>query len=236
MSKENREIKVLKEIQSLQMPAGAIYLSQTLQIPQGSLGRILTSLETSGLLIKEQNKGRVLTSKGTQYLLDYDRRMDQLNHAETLINITDEISKERLLEIVEMRILLECAAIKSACENITDAQISILEDILWDNTYEVRKGLLAEATDLQLHLTLAEFSGNVTLHQILSLLLIQKNSFSRLTDTRSVDTESVIEQHEQIIQYLKERNAEKASEAMKIHLEALIEEIHLAYPVVSSDD
>lgn len=230
ISKENREITILKEIKSLQMPAGAIYLSQQLEIPQGSLGRILTSLENSGLLIKEQNKGRVLTPKGEQYLLDYDRRMDQMNNAETLIHIAEDVSKERLLEIVEMRLLLECAALESACQHITPAQIATLENILWDNTYEIRKGLLGEATDLQFHLTLAKFSGNVTLHQILSLLLTQKHSFSRLTDTRDKDSVNVIEQHEKILAGVKARDSRLACEAMREHLCDLIDEIHMAYP------
>lgn len=230
MSNENREITILKEIQSLQMPAGAIYLSQQLQIPQGSLGRILTRLENSGLLAKEQNKGRIITPKGEQYLDDYNRRMSQMNNAETLINIAEDMSKDRLLEIVEMRILLECAALEYACETITDEQITILEDIIWDNAYEVKKGLLAEATDLQFHLTLAKFSGNVTLHQILSLLLTQKNSFSRLTDTRNIDSNNVIEQHTKILTSLKMRDANLCCDAMKEHLSTLICEIHAAYP------
>ncbi|MFI3172268.1 MAG: FCD domain-containing protein [Eubacteriales bacterium] len=229
MNKDNREITILKEIQALQMPAGAIYLSQKLQIPQGSLGRILTSLEASGLLIKEQNKGRILTEKGEQYLIDYTYRMNQLNNAETLINIVEDITKERLIEIVEMRILLECTAIETACRSITDEQLIILEDILLDNSYEVRKGLLGEATDLQLHLTLAKFSGNVTLYQILRLLLTQNNSFSRLTDTRNPELESSVTQHEEILKQLRKRDATAACAAMKRHLEQLLLEINIAY-------
>lgn len=230
ISKESREILILKEIEALHMPAGAIYLSQKLGIPQGSLGRILTELEEKGLLAKEQNKGRIITTDGMQYLANYEYRCHQINSAESLINIADDVSKERLLEIVEMRILLECAALKSTCEKITSEQMKYLEDILLDNTYEIKKGLTGEKSDLNFHLTLAKYSGNMTLHQTLSLLLTQKHSFTKLSNTRCLDAQSVIEQHNHILEGLKLRNSELARNAMKSHLEDLITEIHLAYP------
>lgn len=230
MNKDNREITVLKEMSNLQKPIGAIYLSQKLEIPQGSLGRILNNLEYSGLLKKEQNKGRVITPKGEQYLEDSERRLNQLHSVETLINTPEEFSKKRLLEIVDMRITLECKTLESACQNITDAQIQEIEEIIIDNTYEVKKGLLGEATDLQLHLTLAKYSGNTTAYQIINLLLTQSHSFSRLADTRGTETDKLILQHEKILQSLKERDTISACEAMKVHLQQQITEIHLAYP------
>ena len=47
MMEKDREMEVLKTIGDLSIPAGAIYLSQELQIPQGSMGRILSGLELS---------------------------------------------------------------------------------------------------------------------------------------------------------------------------------------------
>lgn len=226
MKKTNeREIEVLLEIQQSKIPIGAGYLSSQLNIPLGSMGKILQELEKSGLIQKESNKGRILSSKGADFLNNYMLHKEKIKSAETLIDLTTNFSKQRLIEIVEVRTLLECKALEYACRNITEDQLKEVEEILLDNTYEVKKGLVAETTDLKLHLTLAKYSGNATIYQILKLILTQDNCFSRLSDVRGSETDFLIQQHQLIVQMVKERKPEKACEAMQRHMNQLIKEI-----------
>lgn len=62
--KRNSSFEILTAMQDLNTPAGALQLAQILHLPSASIGRELLELEKTGLLVKVQNKGRILTPQG----------------------------------------------------------------------------------------------------------------------------------------------------------------------------
>ena len=229
MMEKDREMEVLKTIGELSIPAGAIYLSQELQIPQGSMGRILSGLESAGLIEKVSNKGRRLTAKGAQFLADYQRRNSQLESARNLILLTEEISKERLLEILEVRKLLECSAIQDTCRNITEEQMKALDTLLLENIYVVKHGGTGNREDLHLHLAIAEYSGNQTIYQILNLVLTQNEAYVKFTKAAGPDENYQIKEHENIVAAILKRDQERARSAMEKHLDKVMADVVRAY-------
>ena len=68
--KRNSSFEILTAMQDLNTPAGALQLAQILHLPSASIGRELLELEKAGLLVKVQNKGRILTPQGERFLED----------------------------------------------------------------------------------------------------------------------------------------------------------------------
>ena len=65
--KRNSSFEILTAMQDLNTPAGALQLAQILHLPSASIGRELLDLEKAGLLVKVQNKGRILTPQGERF-------------------------------------------------------------------------------------------------------------------------------------------------------------------------
>ena len=74
--KRNSSFEILTAMQDLNTPAGALQLAQILHLPSASIGRELLELEKAGLLVKVQNKGRILTPQGERFLEEERSRVD----------------------------------------------------------------------------------------------------------------------------------------------------------------
>lgn len=128
------------------------------------------------------------------------------------------MSAEDVVQIRELREILELGAIRLACEKITKDQIQRLEKICQDFTSMVQQGYYAGAceADLKFHETLMECSGNQ------KLVNTYVNSHiplfhQKLTKSAMNDYELTDKEHRAIVKALKERNAEQAEKVMKAH-------------------
>lgn len=223
--------KILSAIKYADCPMGAGFLSEKMQIPQASIGRMLNSLEQRGFLQKVSNKGRQITPAGLSWLEEQHARKAKLYSSQKLISIVEELSKERLLEILDIRKLLEGTSVELACNNASDEDIKVLEDILLDHMYAVRHDESGSAEDLRLHLTIAKLSKNVTLYQIIELILTGKNAYDTFSAVADHVTHTQIQQHTDLIAAIKTRDSVHAREAMIRHLDQVISDVKKYYDV-----
>lgn len=213
---------VLYAVHDADRPVGATYLSAKLNVPQTSIGRVLLQLEADGLLTKISNKGRKLTVKGLQYLEDQKSQAMKMNVVGNLIDSVKSTSKKRLVEILEIRKLLEGQAVEEACSNANEMQMAELESALSDYNASVKMGCLGNKEDLILHLTIAKISGNLALYQILKIILTEENGYVKLTkQTASTDTVTPVD-HADIVTAVLKRDPQTAKKAMLKHLDNLI--------------
>lgn len=210
---------------------GAGFLSEKMQIPQASIGRMLNSLEQRGFLQKVSNKGRQITPAGLGWLEEQHARKAKLHSSQKLISIVEELSKERLLEILDIRKLLEGTSVELACKNASDEDIKVLEDILLDHMYAVRHDESGSAEDLRLHLTIARLSQNETLYQIIELILTGKNAYDTFSAVADHVTHTQIQQHTDLITAIKTKDPVQAREAMTQHLNQVISDVKKYYDV-----
>lgn len=56
--------QLLETMQEESSPVGAVYLSQILNIPSATIGRMMRKAEKEGLVASVSNKGRCLTEAG----------------------------------------------------------------------------------------------------------------------------------------------------------------------------
>lgn len=128
------------------------------------------------------------------------------------------LSPEEVVQIRELREVLELGAIRLACDKISKEQILRLEKICKDFTAMVEQGYFAGAceADLKFHEALMECSGNE------KLLQTYINSHiplfhQRLTQSSEDDYELTDKEHRAIVKALKEKDSDRAEKIMKLH-------------------
>ena len=220
------EILIMSVMSEVQIPIGAIYISEKVDIPQASVGRILKELEDKGLVKKISNKGRILTKSGKSYLKSKCEQKSKIDVALELSKISkDDNIKEKLIEILEVRKLLESKSIELACQNRTDNQITELELIYMSNFNEINDNKLGNEQDLELHLKIAEMAHNKTLYHLSRLLLTENNAYTFF----SVVTEDIkleqLKKHKKLVTCIKNRNVELAKKTIVEHINQIIDDV-----------
>ncbi|MDL2253864.1 FCD domain-containing protein [Ruminococcaceae bacterium OttesenSCG-928-I18] len=227
MAKKISTEKLLQKIEDFGTPVGAIYLSQEMDVSQATIGRLLKDTEDAGYLERIGNKGRQLTAEGRVFLQDQKNVQSKKRTANSLINYVANTSPEKLLEILQARKLLEGFTVRHACMNVTDAHLTELDDIMMEHIAEIRCGGLGNEQDLKIHLTIAKISGNMTIYQVLKLILTEDNAYKVLPSVDDSVRKNQMIQHSDIIQMVKEHNADRAEQAMQDHLDSVIENVKI---------
>lgn len=220
---------ILSEIKYSDFPLGAVFLSEKLNIPQASIGRVLAELEKKGLLEKVSNKGRQITPKGLEWLKEHQAHKTKIKSSQKLVSIVQEISKERLLEILDVRKLLEGCTVELACRNASAEDIDALEGILLDHKYAVRHNMRGSDEDLRLHLMIAKLSKNDTLYHLIELMLTGENAYDTFSAVADHITNIQIQQHADLVAAIKKKDAVAAKKALNIHLDQVISDVKKYY-------
>lgn len=211
--------EILNTIKNLGEPVGAIQISQMMSISQATVGRIMLRLEEEGLISKVSNKGRIITEKGIKYLNEENIRYSQKEDVNKLIETVNNVSKEMLMEVLEVRKLLEVKTVEMACINITKEDIDELENILRKHEWELKNGVMACDLDLQFHLSIAKISGNKTIYQILKLILTENNAYAKFSIVGEEYKDNQTKHHKEIIEAIKNKDITGAKKAIYKHLE-----------------
>lgn len=229
MAGKNYEWRVLKAVNDSDVPVGAIHLSGELEIPPANIGRTLIRLENRGLVTKVQNKGRVITELGKRYLEEEELKNSKMSIANELIDSAAAEDRKNLLEILRVRRLLEGYTARCCAETATPETVRELEDLQFDYMYELRHGRAGSEQDLNLHLKIAEFSGNHTIARILQLLLTDNNSYAEFTKAAMSHNSLSQSEHGAILDAIREKDGEKAEYEMECHLERVMKNVEHYY-------
>ncbi|MFQ8602883.1 MAG: FCD domain-containing protein [Anaerovoracaceae bacterium] len=214
-------INVIRSVSNHNMPVGASLLCNELHYSQATIGRLMAACEEEGLLEKVSNKGRIITEKGKQELAAHNKKLKKMERAHELINHVNNASKEELIEIIEVRKILEAKATELACLNATDNEINELKGILMEYLQAIYNGELGNEQDLKIHLKIAEMSRNKTLYGILSIILTTDNSYTTFAYvTRAMEVD-ITEWHTDIVDAIAGRNPDLARANMIKHLTLL---------------
>lgn len=225
MAGKNNEWCILNAINDSDVPVGAIYLSGKLGIPSANIGRTLIRLENRGMIAKVQNKGRAITEAGRKYLEEEAMKNTKRSIASELICSAEADDGKNLLEILQVRKLLEGYAARCCAKAASPEVIRELEDLQFDYVYELRHKRPGSEQDLNLHLKIAERSGNDTIARILKLLLTDNDSYAEFTKAALGRNRLRQDEHEAILAAIREGDGEKAALEMECHLERVIQNV-----------
>jgi GntR family L-lactate dehydrogenase operon transcriptional regulator len=220
------EFEILTEIDQADGPVGASVLSSKVKSSQATIGRKLNELECRRLLLKLSNKGRILTEEGRQY---YIKLKKDLTSAETIRQLLDEANRsapKRLFDTLAVRRMLEKEIVVLATRNITEREFKELETVIENQSRKVAQGFLGDEEDLLFHRSLAAFSRNEVLEQIITLILTQNRAYSGFSYIRKNMPSSVVTDHKRILRAIGEGDEVRAGELMVKHIDNIVADVN----------
>jgi len=181
-------------------------LAEKLSISRNSLREAFRVLESRGLIKSKPGGGR------------YIREIRKNGHSSTE-NIILSLEKSSILELLEAREMFEVKIAKIAAQKATPEDIELIEEALNKiNEEEVLKHGKETESDTEFHLAIASASHNFVFVNIiklhLDLLKETRGKTWKITGRR----EKQYQEHQAILQAIKEHNTKKAEEAMLEHL------------------
>ena len=130
------------------------------------------------------------------------------------------ISGQDFQHYIKLRKVLEVFAAEEAATLVTDKTISLLEVLMQSQKKAIEDNDMYMYIDLdsQFHLKIAEISGNNKLQDFIEQINNQLTRYLVLSGKLSESVEKAYEEHLKIIEALKERDAQKAGEAIYLHI------------------
>jgi len=181
-------------------------LAEKLSISRGSLREAFRVLESRGLIKSKPGGGRYIR----------EIRKDGHNNTE---NIILSLEKSSILELLEAREMFEVKIAEITAQKATPEDIKSIEKALNKmNEEEELKDSKETESDTEFHLAIARASHNFVFVNIiklhLDLLKETRGKTWKITGRR----EKQYQEHQAILQAIKEHDAKKAGETMLKHL------------------
>jgi len=179
-------------------------LADLLGVSRASVREAIQALAFSGYL-------EVIQGKGT-YILEMATKYDEI------VNFFSEFSNYSLDYLMEARIMLEGEFARLAALNASQEEIEVMEKVFNEicnskdtNTFFVK--------DLQLHLTIAKATHNPIMNGLIKIIgeMLYKET-QKIIEISGDTRENTIKTTRDLVQAIKQRNAEKAKELMSKHI------------------
>lgn len=204
-----RQIRLL--ITTGELKPGDTLPSERKLSEQLGVGRIVVrdaikKLEFYGLVKTYPQAGTKIKGKGLMAL-------------EGLILDILDFEEADFASIVEIRNLLEVKSAGLAAVKRTEKDIERIQKALLDYEAKVKLNLPAEKEDFQLHMQIAEVSGNSVLKLLMNIITPDiLNSFRTSNKTKDARTQDILLEHKNIVDQIIAQNPKEAKNAMREHL------------------
>ena len=182
-------------------------LADSFSVSRNSVREAIKTLNNMNILESRPGQGTYLSKDAIRYILSSEL-------------IEDGYRDATLFEITEIRALLEAQSAYWAAERATDAEMEELEQILVlaqksrDDTMEEQ-----DRVHYLFHDTIVKLAKNSFVIRLLSSIQAEiAAQRSKFDDMSPVDISELIQDQEEIINYILQRKPAKAREAMTKHL------------------
>jgi GntR family transcriptional regulator, transcriptional repressor for pyruvate dehydrogenase complex len=142
---------------------------------------------------------------------------------ESLIADVLKIDSYSFFSLVETRVMLEINSIRMAAERRTEDDLLRIEMALNQYLDKASRGIKAVDEDFLFHLAIAEASRNKVLKSLLLIIvpdILSNYSVFKVCDTV---TDKALEEHQQMLEMIRARDAEGAAAIMQEHLRGVME-------------
>jgi len=193
------------------------HLVESFKVSRASIREALSALEMMGLI-------EVRTGEGAYFR--------QLQADSMAVSLTWALSMEKgsVLELLEVRRMMEVQAVGYAAERATAEELNELEAIL--NSMQLNlynSGTLSEKADHSFHYHIARATHNKIIIRLMDTISDHLQHLIRASRSKLYEgkytPELLYDEHVRILSALKDRNAEEARKQMTIHLSGVEEEI-----------
>jgi GntR family transcriptional repressor for pyruvate dehydrogenase complex len=184
-----------------------IQLSEMLGISRNTVREVFITLQAQGFIEIRRGKGAFIADRSSFYqkvFIDWFR--------------TNNVKIQQLLEV---RTVLEPATTQFAAQNITDEEISELEEIHRQFSRAIRAGDTSEsvANDERFHLKIFEASRNEMLVFLYTNIMPSLHEYRVKVFSPPAKPLIAIPAHENILEALRARDSSRAFQAMLSHIE-----------------
>jgi len=187
-------------------------LAVRLDVSRASVREALSALEMMGLL-------EVRSGEGT-YIKKYN-----FDSVVTPLSWMLSMEKDTILELLEVRKLLESQTVALAAQRADAEDLKELEEALKSMYLDVQTGRLGEEADMRFHYTVAKASKNKILLRLMNAIADVMHHALKASRTRLYEEESTPErlykEHMRILEAIKQKDEAKARYCMLEHLEGV---------------
>ncbi|WP_409305079.1 FadR/GntR family transcriptional regulator [Peribacillus sp. SCS-155] len=193
-------------------------LASRFQVGRPSVREALTSLQAMGLLEIRQGEGT--------YIRQFES--EQIAYPVTTAIL---MNSEDIINLLEVRKILEVGTAYSAAQNRTEADLASMETSLAAMKNSNGNGDAGEKADVDFHLAIASGSHNPLLISLMNhvsgmMAETMKETRQLWLFSQQASTDRLYEEHVSIYRAIKEQNAEKARKIMLKHIENVEEVLH----------
>ncbi len=187
-------------------------LAADLGISRGSVREAIKALESLGIV--EVRHGTGVFVRG----FNFDSMLD-------LLTFGLSFDPTKISEILQIRRWLETAAIGDVCERITAQDIQNIEQVLaqWDR--RIAADELTAEEDRAFHRALYRVIGNESLIALIDIFWVVYHSIQVTKITKDVNPTTTIQDHRDILDAIKQRNASLARQHIQDHFRGFEERI-----------
>lgn len=176
-------------------------MMEEFSVSRTQLRDALATYEACGLLVSQQGSGR------------YVRQADMSTQICNMWSLYIKAKPALLVDLLEIRTLLDIAAIPSVLEKITPQQLHELCCHVAEMRYKAKQGKTFASNDRAFHQVMFSSAGNFLLSQLQSGFWDLYEQFS--IETYHEGLEEVAEQHAQMLEAVAEKDAAKLEQLMR---------------------
>jgi GntR family transcriptional repressor for pyruvate dehydrogenase complex len=183
-------------------------LAETFRVSRGSVREAIKALEREGLVVARPGSGTFISA------VDVERLVAPL--ASLLLR-----SKDALIDLFEMRRLVEPGIAALAAERATAADIACLQKICAVQEQQIARRTSAVESDAAFHLTIGQATHNAALQRLVAAIVdILKPMRERSLQTPGRVQKSLAS-HRDILAAIERHDPELARQAMQRHIETV---------------
>jgi GntR family transcriptional repressor for pyruvate dehydrogenase complex len=182
-------------------------MSQMFGVGRSSIREAIKGLVLSGYLESSQGKGTFIKK---------DLPVNDL----TLTNLQHALAAEQIIELMELREILECNAVKLAAERASSEDIRRMHEAL--ERMQASKADIKKFydPDFDFHVAIAEATHNEMICETMKQIVKQSHEYyEKFMPDRLCPPQQAILTAGQIVACIEDGEAEKASRCMKAHLD-----------------
>lgn len=187
-------------------------LSEELNISRTTLREAVRILIAHDILEIQRGKGTFVTASATGQKPDLGKLSD------ASVNVKD---------LYEMRLIFEPEAAYLAATRGTDMQIKRILQLGRQIEQDICSGQDRTTTEHSFHKAIAQATHNEFMNQLMPILYQAISKGVTLTEKNDKSIHHTINDHKLIMEFLEQRNAEGAKNAMRIHIMHAIKELGL---------
>ncbi|SFE82111.1 FadR/GntR family transcriptional regulator [Alteribacillus iranensis] len=199
------------EVQPGDKLASVIQLADEFQVSRSAVREALSALRAVGAVTIKQGEGTFVNPYDFSAVFDPSERI---------------ISKKEILELLEVRKIMEVGAAELAAEKRTESQLEAMQEALQHMKAASTRADIGETADMAFHLAVVKGAHN---HIITDMMTKLSDTLKRtIFESRKVwlfsesqTLEQLYDEHEAIYQAIKNKNRTEARQTMLRHLSSV---------------